>query len=977
MSSFLVRPTTVLAAWLVLGGPAQAQSAASASPTPPLSADCVSLAPAGAAVPETTPVDRVVTCAYEFSDASDHETATRLFAQAVDTGRHRHDMKGLARALNASANERSEFGDGTDAEALLVESADVAQASGDVNGMARAASSLGSLRTSQGRYEESRVLHLRSLDLWTGLDLKSGIATALNNVGGAYRALGDFATAFDYFQQSLDRLEQQGDRRRSATVLDNMGIVARRLGDYEQGLALAQRGLAIRESFQDRGGIAKSLDSLSEVYSAQGNWGAALAALGKSLDIRRELGLSHATAEALNNIAVVYQAQGSYEQAIRSLNQALALNREKVGSGSLTAEIQTHLGEVFLLEGQFTRSTRILRESVAATEAAGYREQAAAAHAALGRTLAAARQLTAARAAFDRSLELRDQLGDRGGRAAVLVELADLDRRQRRLTDGRTRAEDAVRLAAALEMPDVQWRALTLLGRLQLAVGATVDTRSSFDAAIALVEDIRGRNPGSEDTRSRFFADRLAPFQERIALAVSEGRTAEALVFAERSKARALLDVLRDNRGPAATALTDNERTAERALRRALNSASAELELAARSRVPDDVRVRRLRQLRDGTRLEYEAFQSRLYADHPALQVSRAELPGVSATDAQRLLPDRTSALVEFVVGDTRTVAIVVTRAGVRAVTLPVGRTSLAAQVRGFRTQLDQRDLRADAAARALHAALLAPLHASLAAITDLIIIPDGVLWELPFQALRSADGRYLIEDAAVSYAPSVMVLREMMRLRTTAAQPRSLLAVGNPSVAGSAPLPDAETEVRAIARLYGPSSLVLTGAGAREERWKREAPNYRVLHLAAHGLLDDASPMYSSLQLTPSGTAGGDDGRLEAWELMAVPLKAELVVFSACETARGRVAPGEGVIGLMWAAFVAGSQASLVSQWQVDSQSSAALMVAFHRAWRGNGAAPMSKARALQAASLAVLRTPGLSHPFHWAGFILSGDAR
>ena len=77
-----------------------------------------------------------------------------------------------------------------------------------------------------------------------------------------------------------------------------------------------------------------------------------------------------------------------------------------------------------------------------------------------------------------------------------------------------------------------------------------------------------------------------------------------------------------------------------------------------------------------------------------------------------------------------------------------------------------------------------------------------------------------------------------------------------------------------------------------------------------------------------------------------------------------------------MWSVFVAGSPATLVSQWRVDSPSTTALMIAFHRAWNGDGGA-MSKARALQAASIAVLHTPGRARPFYWAGFILAGDGR
>ena len=106
------------------------------------------------------------------------------------------------------------------------------------------------------------------------------------------------------------------------------------------------------------------------------------------------------------------------------------------------------------------------------------------------------------------------------------------------------------------------------------------------------------------------------------------------------------------------------------------------------------------------------------------------------------------------------------------------------------------------------------------------------------------------------------------------------------------------------------------------------------------------------------------------------MPLNAELVILSACETARGRVAAGEGILGLMWAVFVAGSPATLVSQWRVDSSSSTELMVAFHQEWNAADG-HVSKARALQRASRTLLKTPQFSHPFYWAGFVLAGDGR
>jgi CHAT domain-containing protein len=212
------------------------------------------------------------------------------------------------------------------------------------------------------------------------------------------------------------------------------------------------------------------------------------------------------------------------------------------------------------------------------------------------------------------------------------------------------------------------------------------------------------------------------------------------------------------------------------------------------------------------------------------------------------------------------------------------------------------------------------------------------------------------------------------MRLHGATPGPRTLLALGNPTADGEQLLPETEREVHELAEIYGASSRVYLGGEAGEDRWKSEAPNYRVVHLATDGVLDDASPLYSHLRLADPRGGSAEDGLLEAWEIMNVPLKAELVILSACETARGRIAAGEGMLGLMWAVFVAGSPATLVSQWRVDSASSTALMVGFHRAWNTGG---MSKARALQATSIAVLRTPAFSHPFYWAGFILAGDGR
>jgi CHAT domain-containing protein len=135
---------------------------------------------------------------------------------------------------------------------------------------------------------------------------------------------------------------------------------------------------------------------------------------------------------------------------------------------------------------------------------------------------------------------------------------------------------------------------------------------------------------------------------------------------------------------------------------------------------------------------------------------------------------------------------------------------------------------------------------------------------------------------------------------------------------------------------------------------------------------------MYSSLVLAQIAERAGEDGFLEAWELMSLDLKADLAVLSACETGRGRLGRGEGVIGLSWALFIAGVPSTIVSQWKVRSDSTADLMIEVHRRlskYFVHGIGSKDVASALRSAALKIKSDTRYRHPFHWAGFIVVGD--
>ena len=325
----------------------------------------------------------------------------------------------------------------------------------------------------------------------------------------------------------------------------------------------------------------------------------------------------------------------------------------------------------------------------------------------------------------------------------------------------------------------------------------------------------------------------------------------------------------------------------------------------------------------------------------------------------------------------------------VRVIPLATTRRELAPRIAEFQRLVAERRPEYEAEARRLYDLLVRPAVAELRGPGTLCIVPDGILWEVPFQALLSPAGRHLLEDYAIYYAPSLTTLREIARRAPSRRDPPSLLALGNPSPSGGllarlretrrgerfAPLPEAELEVRLIAGLYGADrSRMLLREEASERAFKTLARGRQTLHFATHGVLDNRQPLFSYLLLADPQEQPDEDGVLEAREIMQLRLDADLVVLSACETARGKVGAGEGVVGMTWAFLMAGCRTVVVSQWKVDSTRTAELMVQFFQFLKE---APRTRAEALRLAALRLIRDSGARHPYYWAGFIVAGSDR
>lgn len=902
----------------------------------------------------------------------------------------------LARALGAQADRFFNQGDYPRALAVYRLAQSIAEQIDAKPEIVRALRNIGNIHYSQGDYAQALEVFRKGLGLSETLGDKAAIARALGSLGVVYDSQGDYTQALDYYQKCLKLFEALEDKIGIARTLGNIGIVHHELGDFAQAMESHRQSLPLFEARGDKAGIARTLHNLGTVYSAQGDYAQALEYYLKSLIPREALGDKSGIAKTLGAIGEIHFEQGAYTQALEYFRRSLAMN-EALGDKAGIADRLNDIGAVNDLQGDYAQALGYFRKSLAIKEELEDKAGIAITLNSIGVVHQRQGDYAQALEQFRKSLAMKESLGEKASIAVTLNNIGSVYQRQGDHAHALEFAERASALARSIGANETLWQSLTAAGQSYRRLNKPVEARQALAEAITIIETLRANVAGGEVERQRSFGSKVAPYHTMVDLLTREGRLAEALNFAERAKARVLLDALQTGHVNITKALTEEEQEQERKLRAELISLNARVIRADQQEKPDQTKLNELKSLREKARLNYEAFQTSLYAAHPELRTQRGEAPVIKAEEIAALLPDASSALLEYVVTDDVTHLFVGVKAtgkpaaDVRVYTLPIKRDELRKRTESLRRRLAARDLGYRAAARELYQLLLKPAQAELQGKTNLVIVPDDKLWELPFQALITEGDRYVIERSAVSYAPSLTVLREMKaqrEKRRASSAGSALLALGNPAIGKEtieratlalrdgklAPLPEAEAEVKALGRLYGAAqSKVYVGADAREDRAKTEAAQAGILHFATHGILNDASPMYSHLVL-----AAGDkneDGLLEAWELMQLDLRAELAVLSACETARGRYGAGEGMIGLSWAMFVAGAPATLVSQWKVESASTRELMLNFHRRLRA--LAKASKAAALRQAALKLMKNPQTSHPFYWAGFVLVGDGR
>lgn len=825
------------------------------------------------------------------------------------------------------------------------------------------------LAWTEGRYGEGTSLCGRCLELRREVlgPRHPDVALSLHDLGTFHAVRGHLAESEALLREALRlRMVIHGPRHHGvAETLRFLGEVLFEDGRYEEAQDFLVRALELRRATMGDVNeyVRRDLLEIAQIHIHLGNLAAAEPLLGLALRQNRDHRGEHhwLNATLLANLALIAEKKGDLEEAERVRRQVLTIRRAVLSPDHPhIARSLVNLGRIHTLRGNYARADTCLQESLALAQRyrAGDSPEFVTCLKALAEHREALSSYAEARSYRLQALEVdRRRFGERHADVAgSMVALARLWRREGRLSAADSAVTVAIRVLEETlgRNHPVLIDAWTEAALIRLDSADPSAAEKYLAAAARNFESARLR---VGDNYERAFFSR-SPYGLLAGVRLVLGLEHQAWNAAEMSFGRTLSDLLGTRRTETPIPKTlasgsDLLLTLPGAATRPVG-----LERTHAALEPGMALVGMVEALPGAERRGPWTFVIR--ADAPLTWIEH-ESTAEPATDGAILAKElNVAASWPFRVTDTERVA---------------------------------------AAAHDLWRQWFAPLDQHLAGIERLLVIPSGPLKAVPVEVLVDDQGRHLIDRFCISYTPSATVL---VNLRTAAVgDGRSRtgpLLVGS-STGGASELPDlpgAQREIMTVAGIY-PGAVSLSGAESDEaalhdQASRGELAAFDIVHFATHALIDDDRPTDSCLVLSQRGLADTlaaacsrgtvNDGYLTAGEIeRAWQLDADLVTLSGCRSARGRVADGEGHIGLAHAFLRAGARRLLVSLWDVEDEATELLMSRFYTNLRDHANAA-SGAAALRDAKIwlrqyrdSAGRAP-YRHPAYWSAFVLIGDS-
>ncbi|MGA2642311.1 MAG: CHAT domain-containing tetratricopeptide repeat protein, partial [Spirochaetia bacterium] len=861
----------------------------------------------------------------------------------------------------------------------------------------------GSVAFSLGLYAESLDWNRQSMDVWKSLPTvpESKLVSIHNSFAATYLRMGRYDEAIDSLEKGIaaTRMGNGGaDNLQTAEMYSNMGVAFTNKGEYDKAVGLYEKSLDIDTSvLGPQSTLAADIYcNIGIIYHDEGKYDQAIEYYKKALDMDEKLRgpNSSDTAIDLNNIGEAYASKRDFAKAIPYYESAGKLWRANLGPANWMVGVNAaNIGEACRNLGDFTRAQ------------ASYAQALAIYKSALGEGHPRVAEVHSYLA------KLYEKAGDRkkaleSARAAVDVIMRTLDRQR------------------IVEYENAY-------GLLLLSGGDAAAARARFDEAIAVIEKARSETGSG---KAEFLGRNVGSYLYSLRASADLGDLDSFFAAAERMKARGFLDELSLEAAASAEGVDpkDGKRIVELAQQLDELARNRSQEIGKPTAERNDAFVRDATNLIDSDEAEFAAIDARLMANERYRALRRPDLAELA--DA-RSLCDAKSGILEYIVWqeddpespaykERRSYCLVIRKEGAKLVELDAS-YDYAASVNRFRQAIiegNAKDREAEGAL--LYSKLFAPVAEAAKGLDRLVIVPDGALAFLPFDALKNG-ARCLCQDYELEMAPSVSVLQSMQK-RKYGEDRQAFLAFGGADYGqggsdtrgrsrglsvthvsakskqyyaqGSAEsglsgyyanlglewpnLPGTKEEVQALDRsIYGGrGSRVVTGSAVSEAAVKAmsasgELAKWRTLHFACHGYFDQDYPSLSAVVMSEAGSGAakdGEDGYLSVQEVARLALRSDLVTLSACETGLGAVTKGDGVIGLTRAFAVAGANRVQVTLWQVDDAGTRDFMLAVYGKVVKSG---KSFGAAISETKREFIASKDYADPWYWSPFVLYGN--
>ncbi len=869
---------------------------------------------------------------------------------------------------------------------------------------ARMERTMGMTKENIGRLEESVTHFENALKLARESDDSLMIGYTLQSIAANYREMGNYTKSLNSFRETIPILEGIRNRRGLSTAYHNIGLIYRELLLYDNALDYFNKSLEIRKELNDVDLLASSYKSIGDLQKDFGNYDQALIAYQKSLEYVNKSGTPRDKAILLNNIGTLYTQIGNPGRALEYYEESLAIRKDISHPSRLTTLYSNIANRRFAL-GDIREAVDYYEMVLSTREEQGNMREVAKTLIDLAKVEHKRENMREALDYANRAFEIADSTKDYSLLSDASSWLGFINRDMDNSAKALSHFEQSLSYSRFLSNRSQIPPLMTLAG--------AYDERDSDSAlvygneAIALIEEGRSSTGSNSAIKADYFKQ-YSDFYINMAsweLKYRDDR-AEAYALVEQAKARTLADELVqasqriDETLPDSIRIERNRKISEiDALYSKLQASENEI---GQRQLETEIRKREL---------EYAAFQNELHQRYPEYKKLELQEP-VSLLKAQ-LINEPETAILEYAVNSERLLAFFITenRHWVQQYSLKeLSETrglDLKKLVQDFKdailSQADREEM--NLRSSPLYELLLQPFEKQLDSYENLLIVPDGALAYLPFEAIRIDNG-YLIERFNIKYTPSVTsltLLKDPVR-----EQEKELLAVAGSEVmnidsetgrrvSSYSALPSTLIEVDSIASHFS-SVTTLKEEQVTEQALKQHLNSpYKYIHMAAHGYIDEDQPAQSGLRLT--GTQGmdassEDDGLLKSSEIYRLNLSSDMVVLSACNTGLGKVVKGEGMLGLQRSFFYAGTSTVVVSLWNVYDRSTASLMNEFYKSilnknysskisWWDKMARRIGwddsipfgeKASAMRTAKLKMINHPLYNHPVYWAPFIVVG---